>query len=98
MKQSTNSKGVGTLSATVIRADGTREELGVLSKMSMSEDEMLAIVEYNKRLADLPAPPDNRTADELQVAEEAAHAANAEESAKNEAENKTINPGWAGDK
>jgi len=82
------SQGTATLTAIKTRADGTVEYLGVIATMSMTEDEMKAIVDYNKALAKMPAPPDLRSKDEIGAAATAAEAANEAESAKNEAANK----------
>ena len=88
MTHAAATRGTATLTAIKTRADGTVEHLGVIATMSMTEDEMKAIVDYNKALAKMPAPPDTRTKAEQAAAATAAKAANEAESAKNEAANK----------
>jgi len=87
------SQGKATLTAIKTRADGTVEDLGVIATMSLTDEDMQKIVDYNKAAEKLPVAPDVRPADEQAAAAEAAHAANKAESDRNEAANKAEKAG-----
>lgn len=87
MPKSTAAKGTATLSAQVIRADGTVEDLGVIARSDISDEDMARIVAYNEAIEALGPPVDPRPDHEIAAAAEAAHAANEAHSTENEAHN-----------